>query len=140
MLTIRLNHLQILFLNLALVMGLVSCANDPYYAGPPPHAHHHSYEYYYYPSVQVYFNYTTGYYYYASGAYWKHTRVLPPAIRLDRRDRMVVQIDNAKPYSKHSEHRNKYRPQPDYHPDTYRDRAERKHHKEIHKKHKNKQK
>ena len=137
------NYLLKGWLSFALVIGLVSCANDPYYAGPPPHtfhAHYHPHDYYYYPSVRVYFNYTTGYYYYPSGHHWKRTKVLPPEFRLDQRDRIIIRTGNDKPYIRHSDHRNQYRPHPEYRADKMRDRAERRHPETVYKKYKNKQK
>ena len=128
MVTDRSSHFRKCLLILALVLGLVSCANDSYYSGPPPHAHHlynHPYGYYYYPSVRVYFRYSTGYYYYPYGSNWIKTRRLPPKYRLDQRDRVIIRIENDKPYARHPQHREKYRPHPDYHPDPYRDEKER---------------
>ena len=45
---------------------LTGCVYDPFYYGPPPHSHYspYYYDYYFYPSVQVYFQFTTGYYFY----------------------------------------------------------------------------
>jgi hypothetical protein len=109
-------------LGVMLVMGLSACADAPPH---PHHAHYHPYDYYYYPSVRVYFRYSTGYYYHPSGSVWIKTRRLPPAYRLDQRDRIVIRIENDKPYARHHQHREKYRPHPDYRPDPYRDEKER---------------
>lgn len=105
-----------------LLLGLVACTQPPPY---PPHAHYHAHDYYYYPSVRVYFRYSTGYYYYPSGSIWKRTRTLPPKYRLDQRDRVVIRIEDKKPYARHYQHREQYRPHPDYRPDPYRDEKER---------------
>lgn len=137
------NNLSKYWPGLALVVGLVSCASDPYYAGPSAHArqaYYYPYEYYYYPAVRVYFNYPTEYYYYPSGSSWKRTKELPPAFRLDQRDRKIIRTDNHKPYSKHYEHQNRYQPHPDYRPDVKRDRAERKHHEKPNNNYRDKQK
>ena len=109
-------------LGIILVISLSACAYPPPYRH---HAHYHAHDYYYYPSVRVYFRYSTGYYYYPSGSVWIKTRQLPPKYRLDQRDRTVIRIENKKPYAKHYQHREKYRPHPDYRPDSYRDEKER---------------
>ena len=105
-----------------LLLSLYACTQPPPY---PPHAHYHAQDYYYYPSVRVYFRYSTGYYYYPSGSIWIRTRALPPKYRLDQRDRVVIRIEDKKPYARHYQHREKYRPHPDYRPDPYRDEKER---------------
>ena len=109
-------------LGIILVVSLTACAY------PPPHTRHadyHPYDYYYYPSVRVYFRYSTGYYYYPSGSVWIKTRRLPPVYRLDQRDRVIIRIEKDKPYARHHQHRDKYRPHSDYRPDPYRDEKER---------------
>ena len=109
-------------LGIILLLSLYACTQPPPY---PPHAHYHAQDYYYYPSVRVYFRYSTGYYYYPSGSIWIRTRALPPKYRLDQRDRVVIRIEDKKPYARHYQHREKYRPHPDYRPDPYRDEKER---------------
>lgn len=107
---------------IVLLLSLGACTQPPPY---PPHAHYHAHDYYYYPSVRVYFRYSTGYYYYPSGSIWIRTRALPPKYRLDQRDRVVIRIEDKKPYARHYQHREKYWPHPDYRPDPYRDEKER---------------
>lgn len=109
-------------LGILLVVSLTACAYPP---PPTRHVHYHPYDYYYYPSVRVYFRYSTGYYYYPSGSIWIKTRRLPPAYRIDQRDRVIIRIENDKPYTRYHQHREKYRPHPDYRPDPYRDERER---------------
>ncbi len=103
--------------------GLTACATEP----PPPayYSHYHPYDYYYYPSVGIYFRYSTGYYYYPSGSVWIKTRKLPPRYRLDQHDRIIIRMDNDKPYKNHYQHQERYRSRPDYRPDPYRDEKER---------------
>ena len=113
-------------LGIILMISLAACAYPPSH---PPHAHYHAHDYYYYPSVRVYFRYSSGYYYYPSGSIWIKTRTLPPKYRLDGRDRIVIRIEDKKPYTKHYRHREKYRPHPEYRPDSYRDEKERYHNK-----------
>ena len=115
------NYLSAL-LGIAFALSLTACTDVPAYG---PHAHYDPYDYYYYPSVGIYFRYSTGYYYYPSGTIWNKTRKLPPRYRLDPRDRIVIRIDNDKPYERYHQHQERYRPRPDYHPDHYRDEKER---------------
>ncbi|WP_455206919.1 hypothetical protein [Kaarinaea lacus] len=109
-------------LAIVFALGVTACADVPPHG---PHAHYHPYDYYYYPSVGIYFRYSTGYYYYPSGTVWIKTRQLPPRYRLDEHDRVVIHIENDKPYERHHQHEEKYRPRPDYRPDPYRDEKER---------------
>lgn len=107
-------------LSLSIVAALSGCVYDPYYYGP---AHHHSYlpyyypfyyDYYFYPSVRVYFNFSTGYYYYPSGKRWVRSKLLPPHIRLDSRERVTTRIEGDKPYLKNKQHIQKHQPRRDY--------------------------
>ena len=106
---------------IVLAASLSACVYDPYYHRPAP-AHHHYYpyyypyyyDYYYYPSVQVYFQFSTGFYFYFSNHRWIKTRVLPPHIHLYPRERVTIRLDGDKPYLKHHEHVKKYRPLPEY--------------------------
>lgn len=122
MATQKFRHSLARVLGIILVMSFIACAYEPSH---PPHAHYHAHDYYYYPSVRVYFRYSTGYYYYPSGTVWIKTRRLPPKYRLDQRDRVIIRIEKDKPYARHHQHREKYRPHPDYRSDPYRDEKER---------------
>jgi hypothetical protein len=103
---------------------------DPYYSEPYgvyPHSYHHPsyYDYYYYPTIGVYFQYSTGYYYYRSKDKWIHSRQLPPRYRLDPRDRVIVRIPYDKPYKRYDENRHEFKPNPKYRRDKEIDRRER---------------
>lgn len=118
-------------LSLGLVMGLSACVYDPYYHGPGPVRHTYYpyfypfyYDYYFYPSVQVYFNFSTGYYYYLSGKRWIRTRVLPPHIHLDSRERVTTRVEGDKPYLKNKQHLQQFKPRPNYRPNTQIHRKE----------------
>lgn len=116
-------------LSLGLVIGLSACVYDPYYSGPVrhsyfPHYYPFFYDYYFYPSVQVYFNFSTGYYYYPSGKRWIRSKVLPPHIRLDSRERVTTRVEGDKPYLKNQQHIQKYQPRRDYRPDPQLHRNE----------------
>lgn len=107
---------------LALVIGLVSCAVEgPVPPGPGPYW----YDYYYYPSVGVYFNIRSGYYYYHSDGRWVRTTVLPPIIRLDPRDRHRFESREPEPFHRNKEYRERYKPIPDFKPNRDHDRQER---------------
>lgn len=120
-------QLRVVALSAMLVFALSGCVYDPYYSGPPldAHYHPHHHDYYYYPGVRVYFHFTTGYYYYHHRKRWRRTRVLPPRIHIDPRDRVRLRIDTDRPYIKHKEHRQRYVPAPRYQPDKKRSLKER---------------
>ena len=109
-------------LGIMFAVTLAGCAEAPPYG---PHAHYDPYDYYFYPSVGIYFRYSTGYYYYPSGTVWVRTRQLPPKYHLDQHDRIIIRVDNDKPYEKHQQHRERYHPNPAYRSDSYRDEKER---------------
>ena len=95
---------------------LTGCVYDPFYYGPPPHSHYspYYYDYYFYPSVQVYFQFTTGYYFYRDRGVWIKTRALPPRIIINARDRIRIKVESEKPYLKFPEHNLKHKPNPRY--------------------------
>ncbi|MGD8525718.1 MAG: hypothetical protein PVJ63_05685 [Thioalkalispiraceae bacterium] len=102
-------------LGIGLVTGLSACVYDPYYAGPGPRVYHpyyypYYYDYYYYPGVRVYFQLSTGVYFYFWDNRWIRTKVLPPYIYLDPRNRVKVRVEGDKPYVKHHIHAQKYKP------------------------------
>lgn len=99
-----------------LAVLFTGCVYDPYYAGPPPHSHFrpYYYDYYYYPGVRVYFQFTTGFYFYYDGRIWVRTKILPPHIHIDPHDRVRIRVDSDRPYLKHHEHREKYKPRYEY--------------------------
>jgi hypothetical protein len=116
-----LRFIKSFILSLGLVIGLSACVYDPYYSGAGP-AHHSYfpyyypfyYDYYFYPSVRVYFNFSTGHYYYPSGKRWIRSKILPPHIRLDSRERVTTRVEGDKPYLKHQQHIQKYQPSRKY--------------------------
>ena len=106
---------------------LSGCVYGPPYYGPPPYYHYHPniYDYYYYPHAQVYFHFTTGIYYYRDGGVWITARTLPPHIHLDAHDRVRVQINSDRPYSKFNDYARSYKPEPNYRIDPEQSRKER---------------
>jgi hypothetical protein len=103
------------------------CVPGPPYYGPPPYYHYHPsvYDYYYYPRAQVYFQFTTGIYYYRDGGVWVTSRILPPHIHLDASERVRIQAQPERPYLKFNEHNRIYKPQPNYRMDLEQSRKER---------------
>jgi hypothetical protein len=124
-------HTKSFILSLGLLLGLSACVYDPYYHGPGPARHTYYpyyypfyYDYYFYPSVQVYFNFSTGYYYYLKGKRWIRTKVLPPHIHLDPRERVTTRVEGDKPYLKNEQHLRQYKTRPDYRPNPQLHRKE----------------
>lgn len=111
---------------LSLLMS--SCFYDPYYYGPPSYygsAIYHPYDYFYYPSVRVYFQYSTGFYFYFLDGVWVRSKILPPRFRLNPSDRVPLRIPSDKPYLFNEQHIQKFNPRPDIRPSPDRDRYER---------------
>ncbi|CAA6828814.1 MAG: Unknown protein [uncultured Thiotrichaceae bacterium] len=98
------------------------------------HAYYSPYDYYYYPSIRVYFNVASGYYFYSNGVSWIRTRTLPTQYYLDSRDRVRIVIKSEKPYLWNAQHRVKYQARPVYHYDRSQDLKERRYHGSQHKK------
>lgn len=99
----------------SLTMMMSSCFYDPYYHGAPPYyagGGYYPYDYYYYPGVRVYFQYSTGFYFYINNGIWIRNRVLPPRFRLNVRDRVIIRSKSVKPYLQNKTHIDKYRPRP----------------------------
>ena len=103
------------------------CVYDPVYYGPPAHTHYqpYYYDYYYYPSVRVYFQFSTGLYFYSVDGHWVKARVLPSHVHIDPHDRVRIRIDSDKPYLYQSEHHRQYIPRPGYRPSRESDQRER---------------
>ena len=101
------------------------CTYDPVYHGPPPYGYYypHYYDYYYYPRASVYFQFSTGFYFYLSNGVWIKARVLPPNIVIDPYDRVRIRVDSDKPYTRYSEHHNRFKPRPIYHKDERKTRS-----------------
>ncbi len=129
---------------LGLTMMMSSCFYNPYFYDPyyhdvPPyysHGTYYPYGYYYYPGVQVYFQYSTGFYFYLSNNVWIRSRILPPHFRLNIRDRVPLHIESDKPYLKNPLHRKKYHSRPGIKLTPDKDRHERE---SLHKRYKEQQ-
>ena len=103
-----------------IVLITMSGCYDPYYVGgavgyQTPHVgtviayQEPWYDYYYYPSVGVYFNYRTGYYYHHYRGRWRHVRRLPRHVHINQRDRVHLRMRGDRPYTKYNEHRRIYK-------------------------------
>ena len=127
-----------LVLGAVLLTGVAGCAG--YYRDGPPYYtsayHHYPNHYHYYPSADIYFHISSGYYYYRDGSHWKHVRKLPPHHRIDRHDRVRLWIDADKPYTRHKQHRERYKPKPHYRHDSRRDPEERRDNQRLHERYK----
>ena len=85
-------------------------------------SYYHPYDYYYYPNTRIYFNISTGYYYYPDRDRWVRIKRLPPRYRLNNNDRVTVRIKSKdQPYLYHNQHRAKYVPRRDYRKNDRRD-------------------
>ena len=134
-----------LALSLSLAVGLTACVYDPHYSGSAhrpyyPYYYPLYYDYYFYPSVQVYFHYSTGYYYYSHNKRWIRSKALPPHIHLDPRDRVITRIEGNKPYLRNKQHRQEFQPRRNYRPDPQLHRQEKIRNLKSYKQHQNKQK
>jgi len=121
-------------LSAVVLAATVGCSSH-YRGGPPVYTsayYHYPYRYHYYPSSQVYFHITSGNYYYRDGTKWVRTRTLPSRHHLDSHDRVPLWIDSEKPHVKHKEHRERYRPSPQYRQNKTRDPKERRHNQRMH--------
>jgi hypothetical protein len=113
------------------LIGLLSsflfagCIYDPVYHGPPPpgYYHPHYYDYYYYPRANVYFQFSTGFYFYLTNGVWIKARVLPRHIIIDPYDRVRIRVDSDRPYTRYEEHRSRFKPRPIYHKDERKTRS-----------------
>ena len=120
----RLKKIKVTLLGGLLTLMLSSCVYGPGYHHPNS-AFYYPYGYYYYPNVSVYFQYSTGFYFYLSNNVWIRTKVLPPYIRLSPSQRIHLDIKSSKPYLYHKQHTEQYRPRPNYKPAPQLDRKER---------------
>jgi len=101
-----------LLISLALLS--TACVVQPGYrhsiAQQPSHNHIDRWDYYYYPDVEVYYSYSSGYYFYYSDGNWITSLVLPSYFILDHSRRVKLRIENERPYIYHKTYREKYRP------------------------------
>lgn len=113
-----------------ILLALSGCY-DPYYVGGDGYQTTYRrtvvsyqqpwYDYDYYPSVDVYFNSGTGYYYHHDHGRWNHVRRLPRHIRIHDYDRVRLRLHGDRPYLYHDEHRRKYKKYRNNHKHRYGD-------------------
>ena len=82
--------------------------------GPPPWAPAHGrrakYRYRYYPSAYVYFDIGRKLYFYLHLGEWRVSATLPPRIRIDVGEYVMLEMDTGKPYRFHPEVVKRYPP------------------------------
>ncbi len=99
-----------------LVSGLTACETvdqpdrrgsdrPPYYEPRPVYS---DYDYDFYPNVGVYFQVSTGFYYFQDRGRWVRARQLPPYVHLDSRYRKQMHIRDPYPYMHYEDHARKY--------------------------------
>lgn len=114
------------FLVVSLVLGITGCDDDVRVKSTSYGSSYYApYDYYYYPYSRVYFNISTGYYFYHDHDRWRRTRTLPRHYRLDHRDRVKIRVKSKdRPYIRYNEHRAKYGPRKRFDRDKhyYRDK------------------
>lgn len=113
MASVKSNKPQFVLVSLLLVFLVGGCVYDSHYHGPAGYADYNydPYDYYYYPGANVYFQFSTGFYYYHEHNRWVQARVLPSHIYLHPHDRVQIKIKSREPYLEQPEHRRKYVPQ-----------------------------
>ena len=83
-------------------------------SGPPPYAPAHGqrarHYYRYYPNAYVYFDISKKVYYYSKKNKWTRTASLPRNLYVRLGDYVVIEMDSETPYTKFSQHKDKYPP------------------------------
>lgn len=100
----------------ALLSGLTACTTVHEHDYPPrervpyhePSPVYSEYDYYFYPNVAVYFQISSGFYFYEEHGRWVRVRQLPPYIYLDSRYRRHLNIRDPYPYIRYTEHARQY--------------------------------
>ncbi len=75
----------------------------------PPSAKH---QYRYYPDSAVYMDVARKTFFYRRGEKWTTTTLLPPSVRVDWKNYVLVELDTDKPYRYHADIAKKYPPAP----------------------------
>lgn len=100
----------LLVLGLTFIWGCVVVSHCP---GPPSHAkaygHRMKYTYWYYPSAEVYYCSQDRTYVVLKGGQWIIVRT-PPPILAPGSHYEIIEIDNDRPWLKHSHYKQKYPP------------------------------
>lgn len=88
----------------------------PRRGGPPPWAPAHGHrakggmhQYHYYPSSGVYFNVSTGSYFYLNGGAWQVSMTLPSTVIIDANDYVSLDLDTDRPYMYYDQHKVKFK-------------------------------
>jgi hypothetical protein len=102
-------------------MALGGCATS---VGTQAHYHrpaHVWYDYYYYPTLDIYLEINSGYYWHQSHDKWIRVRQLPPQFKLHGHKPVYLHLDVDQPYRHHKEHRERYLPHPSGRADIRKD-------------------
>ena len=123
--------MNLLIFLLLMVMGTVCCTGcvatrgevavgvgypqDSYYhqTAPPAYAPapvRYKHRYWYYPDSYVYFDTARRVYFYLAGNAWRVSVSLPSSIQVNLNDRITLEMDTERPYSRFQEHRKKFPP------------------------------
>ncbi|MCP8687091.1 hypothetical protein [Marinobacterium sedimentorum] len=100
--------------------ALAGCAYAPYHNGGAVRDYDYGYndsgfndrdydDFYYYPSLGIYFNISSGYYYYQDEHRWVRTRTLPRHYRLHPDHRVRMKAHRDQPYRDYQKHSQTYR-------------------------------
>ncbi len=83
-------------------------------SGPPSHAKAYgrrsNHTYRYYPSAGIYFDIDSRSYFYLEGTAWRMSVSLPRELKINLGSHVTLEMDTARPYLKHREHKKKYPP------------------------------
>jgi len=105
--------LKVLTLFAATVLS--ACTYAPYHTGAVVRDHDYGYndslhdDFYFYPSLGIYFNIHSGYYYYEHEHRWIRTRSLPRHYNLHPDHRVRLKAHRDKPYRDYQQHHQRYR-------------------------------
>jgi len=92
----------------------VEVSTAPPKAGPPPHAPAHGYRanhiYHYYPSAYVYYEPARSLYFYYENERWEAGVTLPNHIKISIGERVIIRMDNDRPYRKFNAHKKQHPP------------------------------
>lgn len=74
------------------------------------HPAHVWYDYYYYPTLDIYLEIDSGYYWHRNHGHWVRVKHLPPRFTTHGHKRVFLRLDVDHPYRHHKEHYKHYHP------------------------------
>lgn len=105
----------------ALSMLLTACGTT---VGTRSYYHHPThvwYDYYYYPTLDIYLEIDSGYYWHRSHDHWVRVKHLPPRFNTHGHKREFLRLDIDQPYRQHKEHYKHYHPGQHEQSDAHKD-------------------